>query len=242
MSQITGRSTHSFVSPFWKTLPPQITRGSEEELGFLSDLVDSISSIPVPSGSTKDDVTLVMKLIGDAVSKAWDAHTSSPRVCARLKGWWDATCAAAWKNYKSSGGSKEEWFTFRNVARSAKRKFFDDKIEEISHTKLRPWDLMSWTKPRKQDAVEAILHKGSPCLTTEDTWNAFQDTFNAAHSRDAYPGRLGPALNPKPKREWAPFFGKEITEALTGCSGQSAPGPDHLTWSHIKIFVLDETF
>ena len=27
---------------------------------------------------------------------------------------------------------------------------------------------------------------------------------------------------------------------LTGCSGWSAPGPDHLTWSHIKILVLDE--
>ena len=122
-----------------------------------------------------------------------------------------------------------------------KCKFFDDKIEEISHTELRPWDLMSWTKPRKQDAVKAILHKGSPCLATEDTWNVFQDTFNAAHSRDAYSGRLGSALNPKPKWDWAPFFGKEITEALTGCSGRSAPGPDHLTWSHIKILVLDES-
>ena len=131
--------------------------------------MDSISSIPVLSGSTENDVTSVMKLIGDAVSKAWNAHASSPRVCARSKGWWDAACAAAWKNYKASGGSKQEWIAFRKVACSAKRKFFDDKIEEISHTKLRPWDLMSWTKPRKQDAVEAILHKGSPCLTTEDT-------------------------------------------------------------------------
>ena len=123
------------------------------------------------------------------------------------------------EDYKSSGSSKENWIAFHKAARSAKCKFFDDKIEEISHTKLRPWDLMSWTKPRKQDAIEAILHKGSPCLTTEDTWNMFQDTFNAAHFRDAYPGRLGPALNPKPKWNWVPFSGKEITEAVTGCSG-----------------------
>ena len=27
---------------------------------------------------------------------------------------------------------------------------------------------------------------------------------------------------------------------LIGCSGRSAPSPDHLTWSHIKILVLDE--
>ena len=88
----------------------------------------------------------------------------------------------------------------RKVMRSAKRRFFDDKIEEISHSNKRPWDLMSWTKPRKQDAIEAILHNDSPCLTMKDTWNAFQETFNSAHSRDTYPGRLGRALDPKPKR------------------------------------------
>ena len=51
-------------------MPPRIKKGSKEELGFLSDLVDSISSIPVPLGSSEDDITLVMKLIGDSVSKA----------------------------------------------------------------------------------------------------------------------------------------------------------------------------
>ena len=170
-----GESDHRLINTFIRfsileeTLPSQIKKGSEEESGFLSDLVNSISSILVPLGSSEDDVTLVMKLIGDSVFKAWDAHASSPQVCARSKGWWDAICAVAWKNYKSSGSSKQEWIAFRKVAHSAKCKFFNDKIEEISHTKLRPWDLMSWTKPRKQDAVEAILHKGLPCLTTEDT-------------------------------------------------------------------------
>ena len=53
-----------------ETLPPWIKKGSEEELGFLSDLVDSISFMPVPTGSAGNDVTLVMKQIGDAVSKA----------------------------------------------------------------------------------------------------------------------------------------------------------------------------
>ena len=106
-----GESDHQLINTFIRfpiledTLPPWIKKGSEEESGFLSDLVDSISSIPVPSGSAENDVTSVMKLIRDAVSKAWDAHASSPRVCARSKGWWDAACAAAWKNYKASGGT-----------------------------------------------------------------------------------------------------------------------------------------
>ena len=32
----------------------------------------------------------------------------------------------------------------------------------------------------------------------------------------------------------------EQLEALTGCSGQSAPGPDHITWTHIKHFCIDD--
>ena len=146
------------------------------------------------------------------------SHFLSPGL-RLVEGMVGCDCAAAWKNYKASGSSRKNWIAFRKTAHSAKHKFFANKIEEISHTKLRPWDLMSWTKPRKEDAIKDILHKGSPCLTTKDTWTAFQDTFNAAHSRDAYPGRLGPALNPKPKWNWVPFSGKEITEAVTGCSG-----------------------
>ena len=96
-----GESDHQPINTFIcfpileDTLPPRIKKGSEDESGFLSDLVDSILSILVPTGSTKNDVTLIMKLIGDAVSKAWDAHASFPWVCAQSKGWWDAICAAA---------------------------------------------------------------------------------------------------------------------------------------------------
>ena len=64
-----------------ETLLPWIKKGSEEESGFLSDLLNSILSILVPSGSVENDVTLIMKQIGDTVSKAWDTHTSSSQVC-----------------------------------------------------------------------------------------------------------------------------------------------------------------
>jgi len=99
---------------------------------------------------------------------------------------------------------------------------------------------MAWTRARKPDSSEAIIFKGEPCLTTEDHWNAFQETFNSAHKRDTYPTRLMRAIHPKPKWAWAPFSACELREALTGCSGRSAPGPDHIIWTHIKRFCVDD--
>jgi len=33
---------------------------------------------------------------------------------------------------------------------------------------------------------------------------------------------------------------RELREVLAGCSGRSAPGPDHITWTHIKRFCIDD--
>jgi len=99
---------------------------------------------------------------------------------------------------------------------------------------------MSWTCTRKPEASEAIIFKGKPCLTTKDHRNAFQETFNSAHKQDMYPTCLMRAIHPKPKWAWAPFSACELREALTGCSGWSALGPDHITWTHIKCFCTDD--
>ncbi len=44
-------------------------------------------------------------------------------------------------------------------------------------------------------------------------------------------------LPDEPVREWAPFSALELREALGACSGNSAPGPDHVTWVHLKRIV-----
>ncbi|KAJ3553847.1 hypothetical protein NP233_g12553 [Leucocoprinus birnbaumii] len=41
-------------------------------------------------------------------------------------------------------------------------------------------------------------------------------------------------LDPSPERDWLPFSRKGMMDALLACSSRSAPGPDHITWSHLK--------
>ena len=66
----------------------------------------------------------------------------------------------------------------------------------------------------------AAIRKGAVIIFAVRTHT---ETFNSLHSHDTYPGRLGHALDPKPKRPWLPFSSLEITEVLVGCSGRSAP-------------------
>ena len=44
-------------------------------------------------------------------------------------------------------------------------------------------------------------------------------------------------LSPKPIKAWAPFSKEEFRQALNKCNNSSAPGPDKLTWRHLKIVL-----
>ena len=44
------------------------------------------------------------------------------------------------------------------------------------------------------------------------------------------------------KRDWYPFSASEIQEALSKSSNTSAPGPDHLSWRHLKHLFKNHDF
>jgi hypothetical protein len=41
------------------------------------------------------------------------------------------------------------------------------------------------------------------------------------------------------KREWLDFTPNEAWVALVACAKNSSPGPDHITWSHLKLLLAD---
>jgi len=46
-------------------------------------------------------------------------------------------------------------------------------------------------------------------------------------------------ISRKPVKEWNLFSKQELIDALEKCNNLSAPGPDKLTWSHIKSIMRD---
>ncbi|PPR05633.1 hypothetical protein CVT26_009312 [Gymnopilus dilepis] len=76
---------------------------------------------------------------------------------------------------------------------------------------------MNWIQQRKLPPADAITYNGRP---THDI-SCLDD------------------LEDTPVRDWVEFAGSELDDALRACSNNSAPGPDHITWKHLKVLNKD---
>jgi len=64
-----------------------------------------------------------------------------------------------------------------------KRKFFDDKIHEITSSNKRLWNLMSWVRKKSLPAIRSILYENHLCNTLSNLWNALHNSYNLAENR-----------------------------------------------------------
>ena len=47
-------------------------------------------------------------------------------------------------------------------------------------------------------------------------------------------------INHKPVTQWAPFSKEELKQAIAKCNNSLAPGPDKLSWQHLKIIIKQD--
>ncbi|CAA7270795.1 unnamed protein product [Cyclocybe aegerita] len=98
---------------------------------------------------------------------------------------------------------------------------------------------MEWVKQRKLPPCEAIRNGDQPCHDMDDLWDALHSTYNSASGHE-FDASVLDELPDEPVREWADFSEHELLSALKGCSNSSAPGPDHVTWVHLKELLKDK--
>ncbi|CAA7271828.1 unnamed protein product [Cyclocybe aegerita] len=208
-----------------------IKPGSEAEKSFISDILRDLATIPVAAPATKEGVEALADAIVTAFSDAWLAHSTESKPTKRSKSWWMDECSETFRVYQLSH-LLADYNKFKKVYKDAKRDFFDERIAEIATSLKRPWDLMEWVKQRKLLPCEAIRHGNQPCHDMDDLWDALHGTYNLASVLDELPD--------EPVREWADFSEHELLSALKGCSNSSAPGPDHVTWVHLKELLKDK--
>jgi len=120
--------------------------------------------------------------------------------------------------------------------KAAKHKFFDLRIDEIAGSNKRPWDLMEWVKQHKLPACEAIQYNRQPCHQMSDLWDVLHNTYNSASGREVDLSVLDPFPTLQ-ERDWPLFSALELTDALASCLSRSSPGPDHITWVHLKAML-----
>jgi hypothetical protein len=142
---------------FWPEGKMSIKADSEEEADFLGEVIISLGQIPIPDAMSADHTQAVAQAISKVFDSAWLCHAKAKRACACSKSGWDADCNRA-KASAMTSDLPADWMAFKKAMHKAKRKHFDERIKEIAHTNLRPWDLMDWVSPRKTPPVKAILY------------------------------------------------------------------------------------
>ncbi|RXW12052.1 hypothetical protein EST38_g13802 [Candolleomyces aberdarensis] len=212
---------------------------SDEEKEFVADIVLDISELSGYHPTTEREVEYMTSAIADAFSAAWLKHSTEYTIGPNSKEYWTEDCTRTLEEYRRDM-TVENHKAFRSAVKAAKRKFFDERIEEIATTNKRPWDLMDWVKERKNPPCEAIQFNGESCHNLDDLWDALHNTYNAASNRPVDMSVLDD-LHTEPERAWPEFSSLELRQALDACSSRSAPGPDHITRRHLKqILALPE--
>ncbi|KAF5312402.1 hypothetical protein D9619_003298 [Psilocybe cf. subviscida] len=208
------------ILPVVQTATRQCLPSDPEKVqAFLDNLVTKLRLIvPDDVADTPDDMEAAAKAVADAFSAAWLAHSRD-------------------SNHHASRDAGD-WAQFRQTVKQAKHTFFDAQIAEIAVKSKRPWDLMNWVQQRKLPPCEAIQYQGQPCHNMSVLWDTLHSTYNAASGHVCDMTVLDP-LPAAPAREWLPFSQFELTNALLSCSNRSAPGPDHIKWTHLKYLVKD---
>ncbi|CAA7270651.1 unnamed protein product [Cyclocybe aegerita] len=199
-------------------LPTMDRRGSVLIQTRDPTLEHDLQAIPVAAPATKEGIEALADAIATAFSDAWLAHSTESKPTKRSKSWWTDECSETFGVYQLSH-SLADYNKFKKACKDAKRDFFDERIAEITTSRKRPWDLMEWVKQRKLPPCEAICNGDQPCHDMDDLWDA---------------------LHVQLLSRWADFSEHELLSALKGCSNSSAPGPDHITWVHLKELLKDK--
>ena len=102
----------------------------------------------------------------------------------------------------------------------------------------RPWDLMNWIKKKSLPAIKPISYENHPCNTLPDLWQTLHNSYNSAENRPIN----NCFLNEIPQAntiKWPSFSKQELRDTIAKCSLSLFPGPDHISWRHLKPLVSD---
>ncbi|KAF8700500.1 hypothetical protein AX14_000767 [Amanita brunnescens Koide BX004] len=227
-----GRSDHALITLAFGTTEhwgrPYIPSGEEEEDRFCQDLSESIRR-----RSLLQDVNEAVNLIGQDILTSWNANSKTPRVGASSTSWWTAECQSA-KDAFLSFRSRDNQKAYDAATKKARSEFFNRKIDLMTANDA-PWEGVCWTKPCPPPKYSTILKDGAPIPDVDTLFDTMHMHFSTSPAADHISWAV---INDIPKHEERSFpriSQKELWDALSPTINASAPGPDHVTWRHIKI-------
>ena len=215
-----------------------IAPNSEQEMAFVKDLIAIFKNIETSNITNKDNLEDIVNHLGTSINWAWTKNAKQLRISRHSKQWWTKECSKSLNNYRTTR-SCEDWKRFKNVMKNTKQSFFDSNIQEVANKSCSPWELMNWINRCKLPATEAIKFNSQPCITPDSLWGALHNMFNHTINCQVNVDILNEIEN-KSTSLWEPFSKLEFRNVISKCNNSSAPGPDKITWRHLKHVLKQE--
>ena len=180
----------------------------------------------------------IVNQLGAIIDQVWTKNAKNLRISKHSKQWWMDKYSRSLNNYRTSR-SLDNWKNFKKIVKNTKRSFFHTKIQEVASKSHGPWKLMNWISRCKLPAIKAIKYNGCPCLSPESLWEALHNIFNTTLSHQVDSNILS-EIERKSTSCWSSFFKEEFKQAISKCNDSSLPGPDKLTWHHLKSIIKQD--
>ena len=232
-----GRSDHALLSLAFGTTEhwgrPYIPSGEEEEDRFVQDLSDSIRrrAHALDRYSVEDTIGG----IGEDILSSWNRNSKTPKINAGSVTWWTAECQRAKDEFLATR-TRENQRAYDATTKKARQEFFNRKIDLMTANDS-PWEGVRWTKPRPPPKYSTILHDGHPISDVETLFEVMHSHFSTSPVAEHISWDAIDNIPQLEVRSFPSISQKEIWDALRPTANSSAPGPDHVTWRHLKLAI-----
>jgi len=98
---------------------------------------------------------------------------------------------------------------------------------------------MNWVKKKTLPAIKSIMFKGQPCNSLPSLWKGLHSLYNLAENYTIDTRFLSKVPQCK-AFEWPPFSRQEFKNAIAKYSSSSTPGPDHISWRHLRPLINND--
>ncbi|KAF8643063.1 hypothetical protein AX14_009646, partial [Amanita brunnescens Koide BX004] len=116
----------------------------------------------------------------------------------------------------------------------ARSDFFNRKIDLMTANDS-PWEGVKWTKLRPPPKYSTILRNGEAIGDVETLFDTMHSHFSTSPAAEHISWEAIENIPRLETRSFPAISQKEIWDALRPTTNSSAPGPDHVTWRHLKL-------
>ncbi|KAF8662812.1 hypothetical protein AX14_006997, partial [Amanita brunnescens Koide BX004] len=227
-----GRSDHALISLAFGTTEhwgrPYIPSGEEEEENFFTDIAKSIRT-----RSYISDVEHAAASIATDIADSWSRNAKTPKIGNKSISWWTTDCQNA-KDAFLSSRTRENQRLYDAATKAARMDFFNRKIDQMTANDA-PWEGVRWTKARPPPKYSTIRRNGQPIPDVHTLFDTMHNHFSTSTATEHVSWAAIERIPQRPVRDFPLISLKEIWDALRPTANGSAPGPDHVTWRHLKL-------